>query len=88
MTIPTPPWLYHGIAFLRDHACYWLLAVGLFFQLRYLFHRDRLQHIALVGWGEASRREKPLLYGFFIALHLVLTAVFILMLIGYLEHFT
>lgn len=76
--------IYHVIEFLQEHFVYWLIPIVLFFNTKYLSHPDRRHHIAMRGWGEAARAEKPVFFCFLWFLHVFVSLIFGSLFAGYL----
>ena len=85
-TVPVPEGLVQILSFLGNHVAYWLIPLALFYQIKYLASRQRLQHIALVGWGDAARAGQPIFFYFLWLLHLTATVIFTFLFLGYLAH--
>jgi hypothetical protein len=82
-TVPIPPWLESGFAFVGNHIVYWVISLALVYEIRYLASRERFRHIAMFGWGGASRAERPFFYGLLWLFHLIVTTVFGLGVLSY-----
>jgi hypothetical protein len=83
-TVPIPSWLGSGLSFVHNHLIFWIIPLGLVFEIRYLGAKERRRQIAMSRWGEATREGQPLFFVLLWLLHLTATAMFSVIFCGYL----